>query len=707
MATKKGPRARRAPDDERLIELAVAKLESSGLTIEDAVKLGIEPLDRDATKALVPSQDALRSLKLNYYDPVTGEPISDWPSCPPYWRIRYLEQGTSFEAQSQDKALRYMQPPHSVPVAYYPRGMLDWGVICADPDHALIITEGELKAACACKMGFPTIGLGGVNTFAAKRNGVTWLPSLDFVVWPRRNVYICYDSDLRTNTNVLNAVTQLAHELEARGAYVHLVTLPDALGPDVKVGLDDFLLHADDAPDQFVQLLKQAVPLGLAKSLFGFNEKYVYVRNPGLVMNVHTGYKTSPASFKEHLEAPTMSHVYELDDEGRAKVKAVSAAAAWLKWPLRRQAESMTYAPGKPRVLPPEDGHSFERFNLWPGWGCQPAKGDVSMFLQLLDHLFTGAEPWARDWLLRWFAYPLQFPGVKLFTSAVIVGRRHGTGKSLLAYTLARVYGKNFTEIKQKNLHESHNEWAENKQFVLADEVTSGGDKREDNDMLKNLITQKSLRLNPKYIPSYEVPDVINYYFTSNHLDAFFLDDDDRRFFIHEVKVEPLPEEFYVAYELWMDSGAAGRAIFDYLLNLDLGDFNPAAKAPMTKAKAAMIRTNQSELGGWVRTLIEDPASVLRVGSVALTKDLYTSQELLDLYDPTGKTRTTANGLARELRRAGIDYVRDGELIDKLPTGSGRLFAVRNAGRWVDASVEAIVAHVTPRVRGADAKKKY
>jgi hypothetical protein len=32
----------------------------------------------------------------------------------------------------------------------------------------------------------------------------------------------------------------------------------------------------------------------------------------------------------------------------------------------------------------------------------------------------------------------------------------------------------------------------------------------------------------------------VNYYLTSNHADALFLEDEDRRFFVHEVMVNPL-----------------------------------------------------------------------------------------------------------------------------------------------------------------------
>lgn len=194
-------------------------------------------------------------------------------------------------------------------------------------------------------------------------------------------------------------------------------------------------------------------------------------------------------------------------------------------------------------------------------------------------------------------------------------------------------------------------------------------------------------------MPSYVVPDCINYYFTSNHPDAFFLEDDDRRFFIHEVTQPPLPEIFYAEYDLWLDTGGSS-AVFDYLLHLDVSDFNPAATAFRTMAKDRMIADGQSDLGGWVRSLQATPDYVLRIGEIPLTKDLYTSKELLQLYDPSGKTGTTANGLGRELRRAGIMYVFNGRPIRLLDGSQGRYYAVRNDVKWGSAQPQAIVQHL-------------
>jgi hypothetical protein len=77
--------------------------------------------------------------------------------------------------------------------------------------------------------------------------------------------------------------------------------------------------------------------------------------------------------------------------------------------------------------------------------------------------------------------------------------RMTGTGKTLLGYTLARIYGQNFIKIKIKDLYDTW--WAENRQFVLGDEIT-GSDKRAEADMMKAMITQEEVNINIKYIPS-------------------------------------------------------------------------------------------------------------------------------------------------------------------------------------------------------------
>lgn len=683
MAKRSANRAAKA--DDQLHQLAAEKLETSGLTLDDAHHLGIELLSSFETRDAHPSFEERPSLRFNYHGP-DGEPLADWPGGADFFRLRYLgDAELGFKQLTTDKAPRYVQLPDTCPVAYYPRlPSLDWAAVCLDPEEPLIITEGELKAAKSCKEGFLAIGLGGVWNFRTYPKGIPWIDSLDFVVWVRRRVFIVFDSDYRTNVQVLQALRELAYELQRRGAFPFVVALPQE--GESKVGLDDFLISGPNANDDFLGLLKRAEPLGLARPLWDLNQQYVYVADPGLVLNDLTGSKITPGAFKEHVAATADYVERELNDLGEVTFTRTSASGAWLKWPLRREVRRLTYAPGHGRF------HQGD-YNSWSGWGVEPAPGDVAPFLQLLDHLFTGTEnePEAREWFMRWLAFPLQNPGVKMYSSAVMHGRRHGTGKSMVGYTMGKIYGRNFTEIRQKNLHADFNEWAEGRQFILADDVT-GSNKREDADILKNLITQQELRVNVKFLPSYVVPDVINYFFTSNQPDAFFLEDDDRRYFIHEVFVPPLPEEFYVEYGLWLDSDGPA-AVFDYLLQLDLGGFNPAAPALMTEAKRRMLADVQSDLGSWVRRLLADPDRLLRLGEQPLTRDLYTNRDLLLLYDPSARTGTTANGLGRELRRAGVPLICRG-LPVKTAEGLDRYYVVRNPQRWLDATPESVKRHV-------------
>jgi hypothetical protein len=676
-------------------DLAEAKLASSGLRVDDAAALGIVPLDVVDVAALSPTFKPVPAIRISYAD-LDGAPLRPAPRHPPFFRLRYLAAPNDFGAVVGAREPRYAQAPGTRPCAYFPRNV-DWRAVTKDRALPILVTEGELKAAKASREGFPTIGLGGVSSFRSGRLGYALLPELAAVGWVARRAYVVYDSDYRTNPEVCAALNALARELRDEGALPFVVSLPSRRA-DVKTGLDDFLL--EESADALRALIAIAEPLTIAEPLHRLNERVVFVRNPGLVLDLASSQKMSPSSFKEGPFATATYLERTLKGDGSVALKKTSAAAAWLAWPHRSEVASLTYRPGAERFVDVPGGRLF---NAWPGWGVEPRRGTVAPFLRLVDHLFSGAEPASRAWFLRWAAYPLARPGTKLFTSVVLYGNRHGTGKSLLGFTLGRIYGRNFAEITSADLHASFNEWAEGRQFVLGDDVT-GSDRRADADLLKKLITQKELRVNQKYVASYVVPDVINYLFTSNQPDAFFLEDDDRRFFVHEVTVPPLPEDFYAAYDVWLDSGGAA-AVFDFLLKLPLDDFNPAAPALKTAAKARMIADVKSDLGAWVERLKSDPDAVLRVGAVAIGGDLFTNRALLALYDPTGASRTTANGLGREMKRSGFFQVFDGRPV-RVRGVLERYYAVRNADRWRGAPLRAIVRHVeatvfAPAPRGA------
>jgi len=672
--------------------LAEAKLATSGLDVADAIKLRYEALAPAQTKALHPSFEALWSLKIPYFDPRNlAKPLAAHAKWPGFYRLRYLRP----HGDGKDD-VRYTNEPAAGVVAYFPPNV-DWPAILPDADQTLVITEGELKAAKACREGYPAIGLGGVWNFRSSTLGLTFLPELEAFNWVKRRVYIMYDSDVVLKSGVQDAMNALAEELMDRGALPFIVYIPTG-DDDRKQGLDDWCVANPGL--SIGDLVSRCQPLTQVRKLFDLNEQLIYIRDKGIIVEQSTDNKMASSQFKEAYLNVDYAEL-KVGDNGSVSLRKAPVATSWLQWPLRRQAASMTYKPGAPRVIHPSEP-SRTQYNLWPGWGCEPVAGDVQPFHELLDHLFKGGDPADREWFLRWCAYPLQYPGTKLFTACVIHGIKHGTGKSLMGYTLARIYGRNFTEINQMSLHAGFNGWAEAKQLVMGDDVT-GSNKRQDNDVLKKLITQRELRVNTKFMPEYVVPDVVNYYFTSNHPDAFFLEDDDRRFFIHEVLVGSLPESFYMDYGLWLDT-TGPAALFHYLLHLDLGDFNPSAPARRTLAKEQMTADTRSDLGDWVFKLRSEPDTILKVGEMPMPGDLFTTGELLALYDPMGAKRVTANGLGRELRRAGVPRANRGQPI-RGPSGTDRYYILRNVAQWLNATPGQLTDYLMQPPKPARVKK--
>jgi len=630
----------------------LTKARSSGLTPADVTALQLRYITAQQCPKQLPAQAA--GIVIPYFD-IAGKRTA-------YYRYRYMEP-TNTGLHSGERALRYAQPKGSAPQVYLPplRGV-NWEAIAADATTPVIITEGEFKAACATKHGLPTIGLGGVWSF--KQGTCPWLPTLGLINWAARTVYIVYDSDAATNPDVLRAELALARTLVDNGSVPHIVRLPPS--GSGKVGLDDYITANGVAA--VTALIHDSEPYAAAAELHRLNTEVIYVADPGFVVRRDNMQKLSARAFVEHAYSDRTYLDARETKNGTSYTKRI-APREWLAWPRRAVTGRLTYAPGGPALTP-------QALNTWTGWGCAPVKGDIDPWQRLMDAIFKGADA-ERQHFMRWLAYPLQHPGAKLATSCVIWGRLRGTGKSFIGWTMREIYGTNFVKIDNRALTDARNEWAQNKQFVMGEEIT-GGDKRGVAEHLRDLITQETIRIDPKYIPSFDLPDCINYYFTSNNPDSFFIDDVERRYFIHEVTGKTLPVEYFTnVYDPWRRTSGPSALFYHLLHSVDTSDFLPHAAAPRTTAMQDMMRLGRSDLACWVASLLEDPDTALRVGDAIVPYSLYSSADLLAIYQGCGDQRVTANGLSRELRRAGLHQLCDG-VGCRTNSGQLRLWAIRN-----------------------------
>lgn len=365
----------------------------------------------------------------------------------------------------------------------------------------------------------------------------------------------------------------------------------------------------------------------LWNALQNLNQRYVFVRQIASIATIPTPERPRP-----DLYTPA-TFIHSLYPHLRVDNRVV--AREWVRWKDRREVYALDYRPGCSQF-------HLGNLNTWLPSPIKPVKGDLTRWNLYLDHLFRSDSTY-REWFMHWLAYPMQNPGFKLHTAVVFWSTATATGKSTLGYIIGRLYGRtNFAEITEAHLHGSFNWWAAGKQFIMGEEI-KGSNSQKQADFLKSLITQKTVVINTKMTPQYELPDCINYYFTSNHEEAFYLEASDRRFFVHELGPERF-DPYYAKNEFqpWLENGGY-EAILYHLLNeidlskpilggnsisADLAPFNPFSAAPQSGARQQMIDVGRSEAEIWLDRLADEPCAALGGRQWSLA----TGSELFDVY---------------------------------------------------------------------------
>lgn len=259
--------------------------------------------------------------------------------------------------------------------------------------------------------------------------------------------------------------------------------------------------------------------------------------------------------------------------------------------------------------------------NLWGGWPTEPKAGSCELILGVLRHMCSTDRNPRRlyEWVLRWLAYPLQHPGAKMKTTVVVHGPQ-GSGKNTFFEEIMAIYGKYGRILDQDALIDKHNDWSSRKLFLIADEVVAQAQRFEVKNKLKTLITGNWIRINPKHVAAYDEANHVNIVFLSNEQMPVVLEEDDRRHCVIYTP-EKRSSEYYAAVRAEIAAGGTA-ALHDYLLHLDLGDFNPGTPPPDTDAKQALVDLAQDSPVDFVDALVMGDCSPLIAGP-GLTMEWY------------------------------------------------------------------------------------
>jgi hypothetical protein len=145
------------------------------------------------------------------------------------------------------KALKYETPSGSrMTIDVHPSMRSKLG----DPSVPLWITEGVKTGDSLTSRGLCTVSLLGVWNWRGtnEHGGKTALPAWEDIALNERRVFIVYDSDAVSKSQVHEALSRLKSYLESRGAEGHVVYLPHGEG-DKKQGADDYFVAGHTVDD--------------------------------------------------------------------------------------------------------------------------------------------------------------------------------------------------------------------------------------------------------------------------------------------------------------------------------------------------------------------------------------------------------------------------------------------------------------------------
>ena len=545
---------------------------------------------------------------------------------------------------------KYVQPIGSGSAAYFAPTLtgVKWLSLVKSVDQPICITEGELKAACMCRFGVPTIGLGGVyNWRTADMQPKELLPELEEFVWEGRCVVIMYDSDIESKPQVRYAAASLSNVLTARGAIVRLTHPPFNVDTKKKTGVDDWLYdlpEGEDRKDSLLKLVSSAPQVENNAALHALNLEVARVREAKNYVQISTGMRMTARELATETEYG--GRTYCTTNYSGEKGKPVSVVKTWLTWGHCRELRSYAYEPGKPLIT--DDAY----YNTWTGLGVKPCKGDIKPFLWLIERLVSDIK--ARTWFTCWLAAPLQNLGLKL-QNGVVLWDLGGTGKTLLADTMEKIYGQaNFGRVSSADFGHRFNAGVEGKQFVVGDE-TSTSEKKRASEAIKKMITSKRVVIEHKGVDVYTVNDHANFLFFTNFPNAYYVADQDRRLFIYQVMAPEMTPKESADYAKWLE-GDGPSAALDYLQQLDISSFSAYERPPETTAKLDAIRYSYNDVRLWIEEAKEDPTGFFGEGHY-----LHTVRQLVSKFKSSNdNVKVTEQWMGVELAHAGCKLAAGG-----------------------------------------------
>ncbi|MGA2026261.1 MAG: primase-helicase family protein, partial [Syntrophobacteraceae bacterium] len=255
---------------------------------------------------------------------------------------------------------------------------------------------------------------------------------------------------------------------------------------------------------------------------------------------------------------------------GKGESKAHSIAELWFQNKNRRQYQGVGMFPGKDR-----DFAGY--YNLFRGLAVQPKPGRWSLFDNHIHEIICKGSEQHYTYTINYLAYIFQNTqtgsGKRPEVAVVMKGGR-GTGKGSFVLPVGSIFGSHFLHVTSPNQFLGRfNQHLKDCLLLFVDEGFWAGDKTGEG-ILKGLVTEPTIRVEPKGKDSFEVKNHVTVIIATNNDWAIPAGLDERRFFVLEVSnAHQQDHKYFNALHDEMNNGGREAMLYD-LLHMDLSGVN-------------------------------------------------------------------------------------------------------------------------------------
>jgi hypothetical protein len=242
-------------------------------------------------------------------------------------------------------------------------------------------------------------------------------------------------------------------------------------------------------------------------------------------------------------------------------------------------------------------------------YGAASSKGgDANEAQPWLDHV-RKVYPDDADHLIKWLAYRMQFPEIKINHGLILGSDKHGIGKDTILEPVVRALGAwNVKDVSAaQSMDPKFNPFLESL-ICRINEASDLGDDDRFNFYNRRKTWMASppntLSVADKNVKSHPIENVTGIIISANEKGGLYLPAEDRRHYVAwsdcapgDFEQEGMPEDgadyYWTKLHRWYDEGGVEH-VAAYLTALDLSSFNPKAPPPKTAAFWEIVNSGQS-----------------------------------------------------------------------------------------------------------------